>query len=299
MKFKLVLILTFVSANTFAQDYFEVFSFGQKHFPATEFPKFPSESVNNDFYLNATLPIQTENGDAYLFGLFLEQFNTILTPYAESKNIFTIGLKFGSNINFNDKWSATFLGLPKLSSDLYDVFEEDFQMGFVVLTKLKKTDALNYKFGVYYNDDLFGTKIVPLIGLYRKSENGKITINASIPVSADLNYQLGKNIFAGTRFNATAKSYKIGKRPYLGRNTYLHKNNNEVKLYLQGRIGKNIIAEIHGGYTIGRDYELYALDDEMDVDFTLFKLGDDRQKLNRSFGDGFVQEFKLIYKVDL
>lgn len=299
MKFEFVLILTFVSQLALAQDYFEVFSFNQKHYPAADFPNTTSQSINNDFNIDFTYPILTKEGDVYLFGLFAEQFNTKLTPSSKTKNIFTLGLKIGSNVIFNDKWSASFIGLPKISSDLYDVNKKDLQTGFVVITKITKSDALNYKFGIYYNDDLFGTNIVPLIGMYKKSVNGKFTINITIPVSVDLNYQLNNTLFTGSRFNATVKSYKIGQDEILGKWTYLHKNNNEVKLYLQKRIGKSLITELHIGYTIARDYELYELGDELDLDLTLFKLNDDRQQLNESFGDGFVQEFKLIYKVDL
>lgn len=299
MKLKILILLTFFVQIANAQDYFEVFSFSQKYFPSANFPGTDKTSTNNDFNLDATFAFKSKNKETYLLGIFLESFNTKITPKDIDRNIFTLGLKIGINTEINEKWNVSIIGLPKLASDLYDVSWDDYQYGMVALAKIKKSNGLNYRFGIYYNDDLFGTNIVPLLGIYRKSESTKFSVNATLPIHADLNYQLGKSIYVGARFNATVKSYKIGKDVFDGRMVYLHKNNNEVKLYIQSRIGSNFIIELHGGYTIAREYELYYLGDKMDADLTLLKIGDNRNQLNKTFEDGFVQEFKLIYKVDL
>jgi len=87
--------------------------------------------------------------------------------------------------------------LPKLSSDLANVSNDDFQIGIVGLANYKIKKNLKFKFGFYFNTESYGSLFVPLLGLYYLSPNNKLETNLTLPLKADLNYLLSKIIAVG------------------------------------------------------------------------------------------------------
>ena len=274
-----------------AQNYVDLARFHYSNTPQNNFDSIGGATQVEDFGLDVTLPIQLNDSNAILTGFTLDQITTQYHPLEPYKTVSSINLKVGFNKKHSSKWSGTYLLLPKLASDFKNITKKDFQFGALALMKYHKKENLNYSAGLYYNSELFGPFIVPLLGLYYKSKNEKFEANLTLPIWADVNYQLNKFMKVGANFAAFVRSYHLGEDA-----KYLVKKSNDVFGYLQFNLTKSILLQTKTGYTIGRSYKVYNDNDIVDFGFSAFRFGDERTVLNPTFKDGLVFKMRLIYR---
>lgn len=295
MKLILILFFSFFSYSiSFSQSYIDLAKFHYAITPPNEFDNIGGSTNIEEFGADITLPIQLNNNNAVLTGLMLEQIKLKIHPLSDFITISTINLKIGFNLNHSEKWNGTYLLLPKLSSNFEKITAKDFQLGGLILLKYNKNDNLKYNVGLYYNNELFGAFFVPLFGLYYKSKNNKLEANLTLPIWADMNYQLKNWLTIGTNFTAGVRSYYLGND-----NAYAVKKTNEIFGYLQFNIKKSVIIQTKTGYTIGRSYRVYDENEKIDMGVSSFRFGDNRTVLNPDFEDGLIYQIRLIYRFNL
>ena len=298
MKKSLLLLLFFsFSYNVFAQTYVDLLKFKYANTPVNQFDSSLSDTRVQETVLDLTYPILLKSGNAIVTGLTFQNIQTKVNPVnPDLTSVYTILLKLGMNINHGEKWSGTYMLLPKLSSDLKKVGAEDFQFGAYVLFKYAKAKNFKYQFGMYYNSELFGPFFVPLLGLYYMSPNNKLEINASLPVWADINYRFYDWFRLGFSFSAFVRSYNINEPQFAENGEYLVKQSNEPMFYLQFEPTSSIIIQTKIGYSIGRRYSIYDETDRVTFGLSAFRIGDEREQLNSDFKDGMILEARLIYR---
>jgi hypothetical protein len=287
----LSLVFALFSIVSFGQDYVDLARFHYSNTPENNFDSLGGGTRVEDFGLDVTLPIQLNDSNVILTGFALDQITTQLHPLDRYRTISSATLKVGFNKKHSSKWSGTYLLLPKLASDFKNIGAKDFQFGALALMKYHKKENLNYNIGLYYNGERFGPFVVPLLGLYYKSENGKFEVNLTLPIWADVNYKLNKFMKVGASFAAFVRSYQLSED-----SKYVVKKSNDIFGYLQFNLTKSILLQTKTGYTIGRSYKVYAADDTADFGFSAFRFGDDRTVLNPTFKDGLVFKMRLIYR---
>ncbi len=291
----LLLGLSFCSLPSInAQNYVDLARFHYTITPENSFDSIPGSTNIEEFGADVTLPIKLNDDNAILTGFYLEQIKTKLYPIANYTTISTANLKIGFNRNHSEKWNGTYMLLPKISSDFKNLSGKDFQLGGLLLMKYKKSETFKYHIGVYANNDLHGPLITPLLGFYYKSPNDKLEANFTLPIWADVNYKLAGWLNIGTNFTAITRTYHLGNN-----NSYLMKKTNEIFGYLQFTIKKSILIQTKTGYSLGRSYEAYINDDNVDLDIYGITAGDDRTLLNPTFSDGLVFKVRLIYRFHL
>jgi hypothetical protein len=289
--------LFFIITTTNSQDYIDLVRFKYDNTPLNQFDTATASTRVEEFTLDATLPIVLKNGNAIITGFDLQSLSTKVNPtIPQLTSVYTILVKLGMNINHNEKWSGTYMFLPKLSSDLKDIGPQDFQYGAYVLLKYKKTSNLNYQFGMYYNSELFGPFFVPLLGLYYLSPSNKLEINATLPVWADINYRFNDWFRVGLSFSAFVRSYYINEPQFVETGEYLVKSTNEPMIYLQFEPVKSLIIQTKLGYSIGRQFAIYDETDKVTFGLSAFRFGGDQQQLNDGFADGLIFEARMIYR---
>ncbi|MCB0482328.1 MAG: hypothetical protein KDC83_12935 [Flavobacteriales bacterium] len=250
-----------------------------------------------EFSADATLPIPLRNGHALITGLYLEQLSVKSSPQNFNvRQVLGTQLKLGANINHGKRLSATYMFLPKISSDFVELGPNDFQFGGLVLYKLKKKENLNYQWGLYYNSELFGPFFVPLLGFHYLSKNEKFEMNFTLPVWADMNYKFNSFFSTGLTFSAFVRTYYLSPQSTLGRDEYLVKSSNEIYGYGQFSLSKSWLLQTKVGYSIGRRFSAYDINDKVVWGFSAFRFGDDRKELNPSFSDGILLQARLIYR---
>lgn len=281
-------LLSFVS---FGQDYVDLARFHYSNTPQNNFDSIGGSTNVEDFGLDVTLPIQINDSNAFLTGFNIDQIKTKFHPTDNFRTVSSVNLKIGFNKKHSSKWSGTYMFLPKLSSDFKNLGSKDFQFGALALMKYHKKENLKYNIGIYYNGELFGPFIVPLLGIYYKSENGKFEANLTLPIWTDINYKVNNFMKIGANFAAFVRSYHLSENA-----AYIVKKSNDIFGYLQFNLAKSVLLQTKTGYTIGRSYKVYADNDKADLGLSAFRFGDDRTVLNPTFKDGLVFKIRLIYR---
>lgn len=289
--------LFFLVLTTNAQDYVDLVRFKYDNTPLNQFDSSTASTRVQEITLDATLPIVLKNGNAFVTGFDLQSLSTKVNPtIPDLTSVYTILLKLGMNIKHSEKWSGTYMFLPKLSSDLKSIAAQDFQYGAYLLMKFKKTNHLNYQFGMYYNSELFGPFFVPLLGLYYLSPSNKLEINATLPVWADINYRFNDWFRVGMNFSAFVRSFYINEPQFVESGEYLVKSTNEPMIYLQFEPIKSLIIQTKLGYSIGRQYAIYDESDKVTFGLSAFRFGGNQRQLNSDFEDGMIFEARLLYR---
>ena len=284
-------LLFLIPCLSFGQDYVDLARFHYSTTPQNDFDSIPGNTAVEDFGLDVTLPIVINENNTFLTGFNIDQINVKLQPVSNPVTISTINLKIGYNKKHSKKWSGTYMFLPKISSDFKTISSKDYQFGALALVKYTKKENLKYSVGAYYNGELFGPFIVPLIGLYYKSSSEKFEANFTLPIWADINYKLNDFMKVGANFSAFVRSYHLSEN-----NAYVVRKSNDVFGYLQFNLTKSILLQTKTGYTIGRSYKVYNYSDKTDLGLSAFRFGDERTVLNPTFKDGIAFKVRLIYR---
>lgn len=292
---KLITLILFLNIGFLsAQNYVDLVKI---NYAATPFNSYDSlsgiKTQLQEFSADITLPIVLDSTKTVLTGILFEQISLVNEPSSQS-TFYTINPKIGLNINHSDKVSGTYVFLPKIASDLTNgLNQKHFQFGGIALYSIKKSTNFKYRFGVYYNHELFGPFVVPLIGFYYQSKNKKLEANFTLPVSADLNYEIAKNFKTGLNFNAIVKSFYASDF----NNNYITKTTNELFAYLQINFPSyRVLIEPQVGYSVGRSYRIYDTSDKLDFKLSAFKFGADQKPLNYDFKDGLIFKIRLAYR---
>ena len=290
-----LLIFSTHSAN--AQQYVDIGKIYYANTPVNQFDTLTNSTRIKEFGIDLNVPVPIKNGHALLFGLYGESISTKVNPNESNlTSVYTLNPRLGINYKHNDKWTGTYLLLPKLSSDFKEIGSKDFQFGAIALLKYAKTEQFSWKFGMYYNGELFGPFFVPLIGFYYLSTNQKFEMNVNLPLSVDANYRAKPWLKVGLEFSAFVRSYHLNE-PYQGNpDNYLTKATNELFTYLHFNLSDNILLKTKVGYSIGRNYRIYDIEDRVTWGLSAFRFNDDRAQLNGDFEDGLVFRAELIYR---
>ena len=294
-RLQLTLLFIICTLTGYSQNYVDLLKVDYNYSAGNEFDGLEETSDVKELVVDATIPIPINDNLAILSGFVYE--NVLVTPYSGSNelSVHTVNLKMGLNKTYNDRWSATYILLPKFSSDLKAISGADFQMGAVALFKNTKSDNLNFKYGVYYNSELFGTFIVPFFGMYYQKDKWELTM--LLPANVKATYSVTPLLDVGVRFNGFIKSFHLNDE-FNGLDQYLTKANNEVGVFIGTNLGP-VVAQVMIGRSIGRRYRTYEVGDQMGLALSAIKIGDERTQLNTDFVDGMVMKTSLVYRLDL
>lgn len=294
MRFYLIIFITFSATWTNAQNYVDLVKINYSTTPFNSYDSLKGIKTQlQEFSTDITLPIVLDSTKTFLTGILFEQINLVNEP--SSRNTFyTINPKFGLNYKHSEKVTGTYVFLPKIASDLQNgLTQKHFQFGGIALYNIKKSELFKYRFGAYFNQELFGPFVVPLLGFYYQSKNKKLEANFTLPISADLNYELTKNIKTGTAFNAIVKSFYASDF----NNNYITKTTNELFAYVQFNFPSyRILIEPQVGYSVARSFRIYDADDKLDFKLSAFAFGSKQQPLNYDFNDGLIFKIRLVYR---
>lgn len=300
MKKFTILFFSMVSTSVFSQQYIDLGKFHYANTPVNQFDSATQGTRIQEYGLDLTVPIVLDSAKTFITGLYAESVSTQTAPANSNlTSVYSTMLKVGMNFKYGDKWEGTYIFLPKISSDFKKIGASDFQYGAYALFKYKKHDHLNYKFGIYYNSELFGPFFVPILGFYYLNKNEKFEMNFNLPIAADMNYKLKNWVRIGMNFSAFVRSYHLNEPYNNNPDNYLTKTTNEIFGYLQFHLTKSVVFQTKVGYSIGRNYRIYDIEDRITWGMSAFKFGDDREKLSTDFSDGMILRARLIYRYNL
>ena len=297
MKHKLSLLFVFICLTGQTQNYFDLANVSYTNTTTNNFKISDASTSVEEFTLELTFPIPINDKTILLTGFYGNKTSLSLDANAPGTSLNQLRLNIGLNKTFNDKWSATFMLLPKIVSDKVSFSKDNLQLGFFFLFTKKKHDNLKYKYGLYLNSEEFGLMVVPILGLYYRSPNQKFETNLNLPIFADANYKIGNKTWVGMNFKGLGTSYNLTDQDYTANGAYVFKESNELVSYLRYQLSKSIYLNTTVGYAISRNYEVYDSNDKVDWGLIAFYFGDDRTQLNERFKDGAIFKIELLYRL--
>lgn len=196
----------------------------------------------------------------------------------------------------SEKWSGTYVLLPKLASDFENINSNAFQFGGLAVLDYQYNETSKVKFGLYASSENHGSTITPLIGLWHRSKDSKFYINATLPIRMDANYSLSDKFSVGADLLTSIKSYDLG----LNSDFYTQEESIRFALYAAlGLMDNSIILRGKVGLDT-TDYGLYSSNEKVGAQVLTFPLSTDkRNRLNSEFDSSLYVGFDAIYRFDL
>lgn len=290
---KLLVIFFILPLVSFSQDYVDILKVGYSTAFNSTFENTSHSTDVKSFDIGLTYPIVLNEKSALITGADFILNNLQLAPNTDNVDLYSTTLKIGLTTTFNEKWKGTLVLLPKIASDYNSISNDDFYIGSFGSLKYKKSEHLSYKFGFYFSTEAFGVFATPVFGLYYKSPNERLEIDASLPITADINYSLGKTTI-GFDYFGIGRSYLIHQN-----NTspvYVEQSPLEFASYIQfNTFNKNILVRAKLGYTTNK-HEVYAENDKLDFRLSAFSFGDDRTQLNPTLNGSIFLKVEAVYR---
>jgi hypothetical protein len=297
MKLAICVFFSFIFSQAFSQSYFDIFNFTYTTTPANDFEVYDAQTSVEELALEFNFPVVINEESILFTGLFANKTNLNFDASRPSANLNVLGLKVGLNRTFNDKWSGTFLLFTKIASDKITFSQDNLQYAFLSLFTNKKRADLKYRYGIYANTEKYGIILVPVIGLYYKSENQKFEADMNLPIIAEMNYKVYEKAWVGLRFDGLGTTYNLNDQSYSANGAYVSKTSNELLSYFRYRLSKSIYINTKVGYAVSRNYKVFDANDKIDLAVTSFYFGDNRTQLNSRFKDGAIFKVELMYRL--
>lgn len=298
-KMYLAIAFLFATSLATAQDYFDLFKYTYNFAdlgnidPETEIDTEVS-NTNIEFYF--PLPI---SGKTTLIGGFTYENTRLGLQFnADRTNLVMTRLNLGVKQAHGNKWSGTYVFLPKFASDFEGSLESpDFQLGGLALFEKRYSSRYSLKFGSYVSTEQFGTVITPLVGLWYKSDNNKLTINATLPIRSDINYNFTDDFSLGANLVTSVKAYNLAETDS---QQYVQEESIRFGLYAAYAFFDNAMI-IRGKVGFDTtDYGLYNQGDTVGAQVLTFQVsGDDRNRLNTEFDSSLFVGLDVIFRTDL
>ena len=292
---QLIFCLVFLPITLIAQEYVDVFKFGYSYSDQAKFKDTNENTSINAFNAAVTLPIKLSSKHVFLTGVDFSSHNLWLSPeYNQSTTIYNTIVKVGLATTFTEKWSTTLVLLPKIASDYKIISGDDFNFGIYAIAKLKKSEHFKFRFGLYASTELFGVFATPIIGVYYLSPNKHFEIDASLPITAAINYHF-ESVTVGFDYFAIGRSYNISQETSTP--VYVDQRPIEASTYIQFGLAENsILLRTKVGFSSNTN-EVYKQGDQLNYRISAFSFGDNRTQLNPDILGSIFLKFEAIYRI--
>jgi hypothetical protein len=220
-------------------------------------------------------------------------FNSIDYQYYSIGNTFTetapidqfklhgLILRTGYIHRFNAKQSLQMLLVPRIMTDFNASLSSSLQWGGIVMYEKKKNADFTWRAGVLYNQEFFGTQVVPLLYL-DWNVTRKLKVKGLFPIYGKVFLQSNERIAYGLHFVGLTTSYALDET--LNENRYVERRAIDVSLFAKIQVWNNLFLESRAGKSVTKNYGLFAKGDKLDLALPLVNFGDDRTRLNETLG---------------
>lgn len=273
-----------------SQSYLDLFKIEWDNGFTQPYKDVPGEAHFTELTADLTLPIVLSSGNAIITGLYADRVAIATDIDDTDLTVYGVNLKLGANLKHDEKWSGSYILLPRLAGEFGEEDGPGFQFGLYALLKKQIDPKKNFRFGLYANSEFFGPFLVPLLGYYHKKHRWEF--NLLLPLAAEANYEVAGPWSLGAKFNGFIRSYTVN-QDFDG---YLAKSNNEICIISYLTLGK-VVWQLSAGTTVGRTLRTYEKADKVDFALSILKFGDERQQRNKDFKDGLFVKTGFYYRI--
>ncbi len=230
------------------------------------------------------------------FYFYVSNGETLAPEIANPIGIYGFLFRTGLYQKFSKGRGIQLFFAPRLMTDFNSIDGKHFQFGGMAMFEKKFRDNLTMSFGAMYNQEFFGSYLVPLINLNWQLSN-RWSIAGLLPVYAKINYKVNDWFTAGISHFGLVTTYCLGDSDYKG--DYIERKSIDLSLFGRFRIAGNIYIEGRAGHSLGRSYAQYEADQKVDFSLPLVGFGDDREQKNIVFKDGVIIDLRLVYNIPI
>lgn len=250
MKFRLTLLFVVYASLADAQYFIDIFSFNRQAYQV------PNGAETSNLFVNAFIPKVLKNGNTVFVRAHYEKLSMRRDSMAAIYSSVTLPIGIQVQLK-NPKVKFTGLIIPKIAGqDLGAEFSDVIQIGAYSLFTVTESEKFRYKFGLYYNRELFGNFFVPLVGVDWKVSD-RFSIYGTLPNSMKFSYALAPSkINAGLAFRSMTRSFRGEDL-----NTFVRYNELQVKAFMDFYITPKNVVFVEGGYFFGKTPLLYSNND--------------------------------------
>lgn len=280
---KIAVLIIFFPFFCLSQEYVDIIKINYGNSINTTFKNTNSQTTISTFTTNLIVPIVVDNNNIFITGIDYSSNHLQLFPEANFNTLYSTTLKLGWTYNYSKHSQSTFIFLPKLASEYKNVSIKDMYWGAYFISKFKKHERFNIRIGAYASTEAFGLFTTPILGFYYLSANNKLEIDASLPITAKLNYSI-KTSKVGIDFFALGRSYKITNHNYVEQSPIEFSTYYQIPIFNSGFWLK---AKV--GYATN-SFKVYDQNDQLDFKVSAFNFGKNRTQLNPSLkGSPFIR----------
>lgn len=295
-KIKLFMLFSLFTVSVSAQDYVDIFKLSLNNATLGNLDNDYETSVNN-LNMEVYYPKKLSEKTVLLTGFTVENTRLNFSEGAERTSLTMTRLNLGMKYQHSEKWSGTYVFLPKIASDFDNIGSNDFQFGGLAVLDYQYNETSKVKFGLYASSENHGSTITPLIGIWHRSKNNKFYINATLPIRMDANYALSKKFSVGTDLLTSIKSYNLSEA-----NSEFYTQEESIRFAMYAALGlmeNSIILRGKVGFDT-TDYGVYNSNEKVGAQVLTFPLSTDkRNRLNSEFDSSLYIGFDAIYRFDL
>lgn len=297
MRPTLLYCLLLFSVKVFSQDYIDIAKISYTISPNNSFENGENGTTMDEFNLQIDLPHVINERDALIFSLAGNVNNIGLHPdQRDNSHLTAINLRLGLNRQYNETWSGTYLVIPKITTDFSNGLKQGYQVGFVALVNQKKSPRLKYTYGIYTNTEEFGQLVVPLLGGYYMTKNGKWEFTALMPALFDINHKISPKTSLGINYEGIGTTYSIDNNFY--KDSYVTRGVTQLYTYAQFKLTSSLFLRTKAGYEI-RSYRIFDEHDKVSLSLASIYFGDNRKQLNTELKNNFMFKFEFFYRFSL
>jgi hypothetical protein len=188
------------------------------------------------------------------------------------------------------------LFIPRLMTDFKVNTAEALQFGAMVAYENSSNTNVTWRAGVAYNQECFGPLVIPVLYL-DWSITRSLKFTGLLPIYGKLYVMPNKNVSTGIHFIGLTTSYQIAEKNF--ENHYVQRNAIDVSWFGNVQLIRNIYFEGRLGYSLTKDYGLYANDEKAAITFPLFAINDKRVRANNDFDGSIFIHGRLLYSLPI
>lgn len=296
----LIIFTLFISLASLAQNRFDIFYIaGNYNFMQTTDAN-PDENGELGIMAQLKIPIVFENNNVWYsqidyqyFSIFNENNATTVNPI-DKFNVHGFILRTGYVHRFDEKKSLQVLFSPRFMTDFNTAFSNSVQMGGVLLFEKIKNENYTWKVGALYNQEFFGPYLVPVFDVNWKITS-KLRLSGLLPIYGALYMEPSEKLQYGIHFIGITTTYRINEPDF--ENYYIDRRSIDVSAFTKLKLFDNVFFTGRAGYSLSRDYGLFAEDDKITLGLPLVNIGDDRTRANEEFDGSPFIHLRLTYSI--
>jgi Domain of unknown function (DUF6268) len=304
MKFNVVLFICSLPFAISAQSSIDLVTVGGSYgFPASYHKPLSGKATETGSLFNLKIPVVISdktiwyNDLTYTWHSISTDVNPKPTDMLTSMNLHAFIFQTGIAQKINEKNGLQLLLVPRYTTDFEGGSNrKNWQLGAIGLYEHRVNERLLMRFGLMYNDELFGPLLVPLVYIdWQLSE--RLNITGLMPISLKVNYKINERLSGGYSHFGFITTYAINKPEF---NTdYIERNSIDETLFIRWKMIHNLHLETRIGYSLSRVYAQYNQNEKMDLRLSIVGFGDNRAQKNVSFNSGPITSLRLVYNLPL